>query len=126
MSGIRLGAVDELLQRLVGLLVIDQQQDRIRDQARQRDEVGAGDFDRTAEQLVDLGVTGDAGVVRQQGVAVRLGGGGELRADLSGGAGLGLDHDRLLEDRLHGRGQRPRHDIVEPAGRKRIDDGDRM
>ena len=57
-------------------------------------------------------------------VAVGLGGGGDLRADLSGGAGLGVDHDRLLEDRLQGGGQRPRHDVVEPAGRKRVDDGD--
>ena len=97
---IGLGAVDELLERLVGLLVIDQQQDQIRDQARDRNEVGAGGLGRTAEQLVDLGVAGDAGVVRQQGVSVGLGGGGDLRADLSGGAGLGLDQDRLLEDRL--------------------------
>ena len=44
---------------------------------------------------------------------------------IDGGAGLGLDHDRLLENRLHGRGQRPRHDIVGAAGRKRVDDGDR-
>ena len=59
-------------------------------------------------------------------VSVGLGGGDELRADLSGGAGLGLDHDRLLEDRLHGRGQRPRHQVVDAAGRKRVDDGDGM
>src|SRR5262249_44362359 len=122
----RLGSGDELAQRLVGLLVVDEKQDRLRNQACERNEVGAGDLGRTAKQLVDLGVTGDPGVVRQQRIAVGLGGGDELGADLPRGAGLGLDHDRLLEDRLHGRGQRPRHDIVGAAGRKRVDDGDRM
>src|SRR5882762_3162199 len=101
----RVGAVDELLERLVRLLVIDQEQDWIRDQTRERNEIGAGGFDRTAEQFVNLGVSGDPGVVRQQSVSVRLGGGYDLRADLSGGTGLGFNHDWLLEDRLHGRGQ---------------------
>jgi hypothetical protein len=63
--------------------------------------------------------------MRQQRISVGLGGGGDLRADLPGGTGLGFDHDRLLEDRFHGRGQRPRHDVVEASGRKRVDDGDR-
>ena len=61
-------------------------------------------FDRPPEQAVDLGEAGDRDDVDQQRVAVRLGGGGELRADLAGGAGLGLDHARLLDQRLeHGR-----------------------
>src|SRR5215468_5221109 len=122
----RLGSRDELAERLGRLLVVDEEQDRLRNQAREWNKVGAGNLGRTAKELVDLGVTGDPGVVRQQRVAVGLGGGDELGADLPGGAGLGLDHHRLLEDRLHGRGQRPRHDIVGAARRKRVDDGDRV
>src|SRR5262249_11909404 len=89
--GMCLGAVDELLQRPIRLLVVDEEQNRIRDDARERDEVGAAGLDRTAEQSVDLGVTGDAGIVRQQRVTVRLGGGHYLRADLSRRPRLGLD-----------------------------------
>ena len=95
------GRVEELLERLVGLFGIHQEQHRIGDEPRQRDEVGTVGFHRAAEQLVDFGVTGDAGVVRQQRIAVGLGRSDNLRADLTGGAGLGFDHDRLLEDRLH-------------------------
>ena len=124
--GMRLGGVDELFQRLVGLLVVDQEQHRVGDEARQRDEIRALGLHRAAEQLVDLGVAGNAGVVGQQRVAVRLGGGDHLRADLTGRAGLGLDHHRLLEDRLHERGQRPRHDLVDAAGWEGVDDGDRV
>ena len=82
-------------------------------------------FGWPAEQLVDLGVAGKPVVVREQRVAVRLGGGGDLRADRAGGAGLGLDHDRLLEHRFERRGDRPRDEIVGAAGRERVDDGDR-
>ena len=126
LAGIGLGEVDELLQRLERLLIVDQQQHRIGDQARQRNEIGAAGLGWPAEQLVDLGVSGNAGVVRQQGVAVGLGGSGDLRADLSGGAGLCLDHHRLLEDRLEHRRERSRHQIVDASGRKRIDNGDRV
>jgi hypothetical protein len=120
------GVIDEVLHGLVRLLVVDQQRDRIGHDARERDEVGARGLGRTVEQLIHLGVTGDAGVVRQQRVAVRLGAGSDLRADLAGGAGLGLDHHRLLQQRLHGGRERPRHDVVGAARRKRIDDGDRV
>ena len=123
---IRFGAGDVLLQRLVGLRLVDEEQDRIGDDACERNEMGTGDLDGTDEQLVDLGVAGDPRVVRQQGVSVGLGRGGKLRAHLARGAGLGFDHDRLLEDRLHRAGQRPRHDVVEAAGRERVDDGDGM
>src|SRR4029077_6164076 len=82
----RLGSRDELAQRLVRLLVVDEEQDRVRNQAREWNEVGAGNLGWTAKQLVDLGVTGDPGVVRQQRIAIRLGGGDELGTDLSGGA----------------------------------------
>ncbi len=122
---LRLRAVEELLQGLVGLPVVDQQQDRVGDQPGERDEVGARCLDRTAEQLVDLGVTRNSVVVRQQSVAVRLGRGGELRADLPGRTGLGFDQHRLLQNRFHRGGERPRHEIVDAARRKRIDDGDR-
>src|SRR4029450_70879 len=47
-------------------------------------------------------------------------------ADLTRRTGLGFDHDRLLEDRLHRACQRPRPDVVEAAGRERVDDGDGM
>ena len=82
-------------------------------------------FDRTSEQPIDLGEAGDRDDVDQQRVAVRLGAGGDLRADLAGGAGLGLDHARLLDDRLeHGRERAADH-IGGAAGRERIDEGDR-
>ena len=64
------------------------------------------------------------GDVREQRIAVGLGAGDDLRADLAGGAGLGLDHHRLLEDRLQLGRERPRHQFVGAARRKRIDDGD--
>ena len=75
-------------------------------------------FDRPAEQLVDLGEAGDRDDVNQQRVAVGLGGGGELGAHLAGGAGLGLDHDRLLEERLQHRRERPGDDVGGAAGRE--------
>src|SRR6185312_14553519 len=50
----------------------------------------------------------------------------ELRADLAARAGLGLDHDRLFQNRLHRAGDRPRDDVVGAARWKRVDDRDRM
>src|SRR5262249_56507621 len=50
-TGMRFDAFEKLLQRLVRLLLIDEEQDGIRDQAREWYEVGAGPFDRTSEQL---------------------------------------------------------------------------
>ena len=122
---LRLCAVEKLFQCLVGLPVVDQQQDRVGDQPGERDEVAARCLDRTAKQLVDLGVARNSVVVREQSVAVRLGRGGELRADLPGRTGLRLDQHRLLQDRFQRGGERSRHEIVDAAGRKRIDDGDR-
>ena len=122
----RLGAGNELLQRFVGLLVVYEQQHWIGHQARERNEVGAGDLGGAAEQFVDLGVAGNPCVVREQGIAVGLGGGDELGADLARRAGLGLHHDRLLQDRLHCGRERPRCDVIGAAGRKRIDDADRV
>ena len=55
--GALLGGVDEVLQRFVWLLVVDQQHDRVGDQARERNEIGAGGLGRAVEQLVHLGVT---------------------------------------------------------------------
>ena len=75
-----------------------------------------------AEQLVHLGEAGDRYDMREQRVAVGLGAGGELRADRAGRAGLGLDHDRLLEDGLKRGVERPRYDVAGAARRKRIDD----
>ncbi len=119
-----LGVVDEVLQRLVGLLVVDQEHARVGDEARDRDEIGAGEFQRAAEQLVDFGEAGDRGDVQEQRVAVGLGAGGDLRADRAGGAGLGFDHARLLDHRLHDRRERPADDVGCAAGRERIDEGD--
>ena len=82
-------------------------------------------LDRPAEQLVDLGEAGERHDMHQDGVAVGLGGGRELRADLAGGAGLGLDHHRLLDQRLQHRGEWARDDVNRAAGRERIDEGDR-
>jgi hypothetical protein len=62
--------------------------------------------------------------MRKQRVSVRLGAGDDLRPDLTGGAGLGLDDHWLLQDRLHHGGQRPGHDVVDAARRKRVDDRD--
>ena len=61
----------------------------------------------------------------QQRVAVGLGVGGELRADRAGRAGLGLDHHRLLDDRLEHRRERTADHVGGAAGRERIDEGDR-
>ena len=120
-----LGVVDQLLERLVGLLVVDDQHHRAFGEARDRDEVGARELGRAAEQLVDLGETRDRDDVHEQRVAVGLGGGGELGADLAGGAGLGLDHHRLLEERLEHGGERPADHVGGAARRKRIDERDR-
>ena len=62
----------------------------------------------------------------KQGVAVRLCARGDLCADLAGGASLGLDDDRLLEQRLEHRRKRTCDYIDRAAGRKRVDDGNRM
>ena len=35
-------------------------------------------------------------------------------------AGLGLDYDRLFDDRFERRSEGPRHDVVNAAGRKRV------
>ena len=54
----------------------------------------------------------------EQRVAVRLRAGDELRADRAGGAGLGLDQRRLLEERLDRGGERAADDVGRrrPAG----------
>ena len=118
-----LGVVDELLQRLVGLLVVDDQHHRSFGEARDRYEVGARELRLPAEQLVDLGEARDRYDVDEERVAVGICGGGELRADLARRAGLGLDHHRLLEQRLqHGR-EGTRDHVGGAARREWIDDG---
>src|SRR5581483_38044 len=62
--------------------------------------------------------------VQEQGVAVGLGGGGELATDLAGGPGLGLDHHWLLDDGLQRRRERAADDVDGTTGRKRVDEGD--
>jgi hypothetical protein len=84
----------------IGLLIVDEHQDRVGDQASQRDEIGAGRFSLSPEQLVDFFVAGDSVVMRQQGIAVRLCTGGNLCADLASGACLGLNDHWLFDDRL--------------------------
>ena len=118
------GVLGEFLQGLVGLLVVDQEHAGIGDETRDRNEVGAGEFRLPPEQLVDLGEARDRDDVEQQRVAVGLGGGGELRSDRAGGARLGLDHHRLLEDRLEHRRVGTAHHVGRAAGREGIDQGD--
>ena len=123
-SGRFLASSMNSFRRLVGLLVVDQEQDRIGDQSRQRNEIGAGGLRLPAEQLVDLFVAGNSVIVRKQRIAVRLGIGADLRPDLSAGTGFGFDHHRLFDDRLQRGCERPRHEIVDATWRKRVDDGD--
>jgi hypothetical protein len=113
-------------QRFVRLLIVDQQHAGVGDKTRERDEIGARRLRLPAEQLVDLGETGDRGDVREQGVAVRLCRGSDLRADLAGRARFSFDHHRLLEDRLHRRGEWTGHNVGRAARGKRVDDGDRV
>src|SRR5512143_1724646 len=62
----------------------------------------------------------------KQGVAVRLRARGDLCADLAGCAGFGLNHDRLLEQRLERCRERPSDYIDRAARREWVDDGDRV
>ena len=64
------------------------------------------------------------GDVDEQRIAVGLGAGDELRADLAGGAGLGLDHEGCLRIGSSIRCERARHQLGGAARRERIDDGD--
>ena len=123
--GVGLGVVDEFLQRLVGNLIVDDQHHRPFGQPRNRDEIGAGELRRAAEQFVDFRETRERRQVRDQRVTIGPGVGGELRTHGTGCACLGLDHDRLLEQRLKPCGERPAHHIDRAARRKWIDDGDR-
>ncbi len=119
-----LGVLGEFLQGLVGLLVVDQQHARIGNEPGDRNEVGAGEFGLPPEQLVDLRESRDRDDVQQQRVAVGLGGGGELRPDRAGRARLGLDHHRLLEDRLEHRRVGAAHHVSRAAGREGVDQRD--
>jgi hypothetical protein len=119
-----LGVVDQVLEGLIGLLIIDDQHARIGHEARERDEVGIGEFRLPAEQPVDFGEAGNRGQMREQRIAVRLSIGSELRANLAGRAGLGFDHHRLLHHRLDHGGERTHDDVDRAARRKRVDDGD--
>jgi hypothetical protein len=92
-----LGVVDELLQRPVGRLVVDDQRHRPLGEARHRYEVSACELRLPAEQLVDLGEARYRYDVDEERVAVRLCSGGELGADLACRAGFGIDHHRLFD-----------------------------
>ena len=120
-----LGVVDQVLQRLVGCLIVDHEHHRAFGEACDRDEVGAGELGLAIEQLVHLGKSGDRNDVHEQRVAIGLGVGGKLRADCAGRAGLGVDHHRLLDDRLERRGEWPADHVGGAARRKRIDQCDR-
>ena len=122
--GLRLHVVDELLQRLVGCWSLTTS--TIGSAMKRAIGMKSSRVNLTGRpiQLVDLGKAGDRHDVHEQRVAVGLGGCGELGADLAGRAGLGLDHHRLLEDRLQHGGERPGDDVGGAARRKRIDEGD--
>src|SRR5262245_42076141 len=79
------GIVDEVLQRLIGLLIIDKHQHRIGNQSGQWDEIGTGGFRLPPEKLVDLFIAGESVVVRQQRIAIRLCISGNLSANLTSG-----------------------------------------
>ena len=74
------------LRVLYGCLSLTDQHHRVGDEARDRDEIVARELRRPAEQLVHLGEARDRDDVHEQRVAVGLGVGGELAADLAGGA----------------------------------------
>src|SRR5512139_1231456 len=92
-----LGVVDQLLECLVGLLIVDHEHQRAFGETRNRDEIGASKLGRAPERLVHRLKARHRWQVSEQCVAVRLGAGGYLRADLAGSARLGLDHDRVFE-----------------------------
>ena len=94
--GTLFNVVDKFFRSFVRLLIVDQERNRVGDDPRQRYKIGARRFHGTIEQLVDLRITGNAGVMRKQRVSVRLGAGDHLRPDLTGSAGLGLDDHWLL------------------------------
>ena len=122
--GVGFGIGDQILQRFVGQIVVDDHHDRIGDDAGERNEIGIGEFRLAAEQFVDRGEAGNRHDVGQQRIAVRLGGCDVLRADRARRARLVLEHDRLLEDRLKRRVERPRDGVADAARRKRADHRD--
>jgi hypothetical protein len=67
-----------------------------------------------------------AHVDQQQGVAILLGLGDQVGADIAAGAGLVLDHDRLADGVLQLRADEARQDVRGPARRERHDDPDRL
>jgi hypothetical protein len=68
----------------VRLLIVDDEHARVGDEARDRDEVGIGELDLPAEQLVDFGEPRNRYHMNEQRVAVGPGAGGNLGADLAG------------------------------------------
>ena len=121
-----LGVVEQVLERLVRLLVIDEHQDGIGHQSGQRDEIGAGGFGLSSEKLVDFFVTGNSVVVRQQRVTIGLRAGADLCADLASGTRFGFDDNRLFDHRFKRGGERPGDDVIHATRGECIDDRDRM
>jgi hypothetical protein len=119
-SAFRVG--NEFAQRFVRLLLIDDDDHRIRSEARDRDEVGPGELGLAPEQLVDLGKAGEGRNVREERVAVRQSGGDELGTNCAGSPRFRFDDDRLLDYRLKRRRKRTRDNFRRPSGRKWIDD----
>jgi hypothetical protein len=74
------------------------------------------------EQLVDLSKAGDRHNVDEQRVSVWLRRCSNLPANLSGCARFGLDHARLLEDRLQDSGERTCDDVGGATWREWIDE----
>jgi hypothetical protein len=120
-----LGVVDEVLERLVRRLVVDDERHRTFGKTRDRDEIRARELGRPSEQLVHALEAGNRNNVDEQRVAVGLRVGGELRADLACGAGLGFDHDRLLDQRLQHGSERAADHIGGAARREWVDQRDR-
>jgi hypothetical protein len=112
------------LQRPVGGLIVDEEHHRSLGEARDRHEIGAGEFGLPAEHLVDLGEAGNRDDMHEKGVTIGRRAGGELGADLAGRTGLGLNHDGLLQDRLKHGGEGSCHDVGGAPWREGIDDGD--
>src|SRR5262249_58707449 len=91
---------NEFVQCFVRLLLIDDDDHRIRGETRNGNEVGAGELWLSPEELVDLGKAGKRCYVGQERIAVGRSRGDELSADGTGGARFCLDDDRLLDDRF--------------------------
>ena len=119
-----LGVVHQFLQRFPRRVRRHPEHGGVGEHARDgrelRDLVGG----RPSEQPLRLGEHGEGGERHQDRVAVGLGLGDGGVADGAAGAAAVLDDDRLAEDLLEGRRDRPRREVCLAARRERHHHGD--